>query len=382
MDAAAASARRFLAARVSSDWPALRGTLRGCRAVLRAGVAASVDDAGNGPGPASSGPGDRGEPRLTAAAARAVAAALAGGEAALDVPAQPQPVRSLALRALRDVLRGHPGALAGGVFEATFAAGLVAAVDGEADPRCLLVALDCVAALAALYDAGGDDPTAVHPVRPEVGRAVLAEQAEDVVDVLSCYFPVVFTPPPHGGDPGVTREAILAKLVAALVAARAFVPPVVALACAKMTAPKHETKIECLDLLAAVAARHGPASLWGHRGDLWASVRLELVAPAAEGLRWVAARRAGSSLPRAFTRRSGAPPAGLTGNLVAGAHACRGRGCGRRHTSARWSAARRRSWGVRASRGRRRRSWRGCSAGSRGTRRRGTSLAGRRSSPG
>ncbi len=53
-------------------------------------------------------------------------------------------------------------------------------------------------------------------------------------DVLSCYFPLVFSPRP--GDPDtVSREALAATLLAALTASPVFAPMFVPLALEKLT---------------------------------------------------------------------------------------------------------------------------------------------------
>ncbi|KDD72498.1 hypothetical protein H632_c3270p0, partial [Helicosporidium sp. ATCC 50920] len=73
---------------------------------------------------------------------------------------------------------------------------VVAAVDGEKDPRCLLQAFACVRALLEAHDLCADDAQA--QARLEAGGA-------DLFDVLACYFPVLFTP--RAGDDGsITRE--------------------------------------------------------------------------------------------------------------------------------------------------------------------------------
>lgn len=60
-----------------------------------------------------------------------------------------------------------------------FVEGVSAAIDTEKDPRCLLVAFRLVEHLVQLFPAP-DGP--------------FAENAEDVFDVVSRYFPVTFTP--------------------------------------------------------------------------------------------------------------------------------------------------------------------------------------------
>ncbi len=84
--------------------------------------------------------------------------------------------------------------------------GTIAAVDGEKDPRCLLLAFRCVAAAAQLFLAPGVDP---EPLR---------QAAAELADVLSCYFPIQYSPP-AGLAGAVGREELVAALAAAMASA-------------------------------------------------------------------------------------------------------------------------------------------------------------------
>eukprot|EP00854_Cymbomonas_tetramitiformis_P025617 gene25617-31321_t len=77
---------------------------------------------------------------------------------------------------------------------------LISAVDGEKDPRCLLLAFQLWQALPLVFQpaarsGGGGD------------LRHLEEHAEELCDVMACYFPIVFTAPP-GDKRGVTREML------------------------------------------------------------------------------------------------------------------------------------------------------------------------------
>ncbi|CAN0527761.1 unnamed protein product, partial [Laminaria digitata] len=75
--------------------------------------------------------------------------------------------------------KGFTEALSVGMGEA-FITGLVQALEGEKDPRCLIVGLAALRQAQLGFDA-----------------AALEETCEAVFDATACYFPVTFTPPPN-----------------------------------------------------------------------------------------------------------------------------------------------------------------------------------------
>ena len=216
----------FLAARVASDWLTMRPGLRACLCLLRC-------------------EGPSGAPRLPSEAACAVAMAVCRDA---DVPAQPQAVRTLAFQCLHVFFDQHAsgGALEG--REEELAEGTILALEGEKDPRCLLGGLAAVQALARSL--GGSAP----------GRTALARVSDEAVDILSCYFPVVFTPPPGGAPAGLTREAIVEALEGALSCCLEFAPYALDLAAQKSSSPNHRTQQECLHLLLHLLKKFGPAA--------------------------------------------------------------------------------------------------------------------------
>jgi DNA repair/transcription protein MET18/MMS19 len=67
------------------------------------------------------------------------------------------------------------------------------------------------------------------------------ESAEELFEVLACYFPVTFTPPP--GDPNrITRAELAAGLEASLAAEPLFAPHLVPLAMEKLS-----STLRCVD---------------------------------------------------------------------------------------------------------------------------------------
>ncbi|CAN0173653.1 unnamed protein product [Scytosiphon promiscuus] len=156
--------------------------------------------------------GTHGGDKKTATAATAGASAAVGvaGTAAeaiargvfdeLHLPALSQSIRQAALSVLL-ALVAEPGlmkALSAGMGKA-FVAGLVGSLEGEKDPRCLIVGLSALRKTQQGFDA-----------------AVLDETCEAVFDATACYFPVTFTPPPndpHNISPDVLKTGLENVLV-------------------------------------------------------------------------------------------------------------------------------------------------------------------------
>ncbi|CAI5977915.1 unnamed protein product [Closterium sp. NIES-64] len=180
----------------------------------------------------------------------------------------PTPTPQLALQVLRALLERHLAAAPsqaqkgvgkraekGGVQWAGLAGGVVAVVDGEKDPRCLLQALRIVALLmGALHREGGS--------------AAVGAVAEDLFDVVSAYFPVSFSPPPN--DPrGITREDLVQALLGAFQSTPLFAPMAIPLLLDKLSSSFTTAKLDSLRFLTACATAWGPHAIAPHAPAIW-----------------------------------------------------------------------------------------------------------------
>jgi hypothetical protein len=76
----------------------------------------------------------------------------------------------------------------------SFCYGLAGAIEGEKDPRCLLVCLNLVQLTLQAFEGIEDN------------------HFEDLFEVTACYFPISFNPPPN--DPyGITKADLVNSLV-------------------------------------------------------------------------------------------------------------------------------------------------------------------------
>lgn len=129
-----------------------------------------------------------------------------------------------------------------------FCTGVVLAVEGEKDPRCLVLVLElvqrtlreCSGALSAL----------------EGGNTVL----EELFDVCACYFPISFNPPPNNPH-GITREGLVNALQGVLASTYRIAPMVMPLLFEKLSSSIVSAKLDSLTALQACAIAYGPTAL-------------------------------------------------------------------------------------------------------------------------
>lgn len=224
-------------ARLRARRPTLRGALGGCLHLLRS--------------------------PLDAETAREIASALLRE---LHVPSLGAAERLLSLQCLSEAVRRHPAAAA--ALGAPLLEGAVAAVDGEKDPRCLAVAFDLWPPLVALF----------HPASPP-----MAACAEDLHDIVSCYFPISFSGGAGRGAAGAPdREALAASLARAMTASHAFAPFALPLVLGKLALPGEQGELAVLDALEVLGCctRAFPAPLTApHVAPAWRALR-GLILPA------------------------------------------------------------------------------------------------------
>ncbi|NXG78139.1 MMS19 protein, partial [Baryphthengus martii] len=145
---------------------------------------------------------------------------------------------------------------------ADFTFGFIQVMDGEKDPRNLLVAFQIVRDLIAKNYA-------------------LGPFVEELFEVTSCYFPVDFTPPPN--DPhGIQREDLILSLRAVLASTPQFAEFLLPLLIEKMDSDLQSAKLDSLQTLTACCAIYGQKELQEFLPSLWSSLRREVFQTASE----------------------------------------------------------------------------------------------------
>uniref|UniRef100_A0A8C0EXC3 MMS19 nucleotide excision repair protein n=1 Tax=Bubo bubo TaxID=30461 RepID=A0A8C0EXC3_BUBBB len=145
---------------------------------------------------------------------------------------------------------------------ADFTFGFIQVMDGEKDPRNLLVAFQIVRDLIAKSYA-------------------LGPFVEELFEVTSCYFPIDFTPPPN--DPhGIQREDLILSLRAVLASTPQFAEFLLPLLIEKMDSDLQSAKLDSLQTLTACCAIYGQKELQEFLPSLWSSLRREVFQTASE----------------------------------------------------------------------------------------------------
>ncbi|XP_055208612.2 MMS19 nucleotide excision repair protein homolog isoform X2 [Gorilla gorilla gorilla] len=145
---------------------------------------------------------------------------------------------------------------------ADFTFGFIQVMDGEKDPRNLLVAFRIV------HDLISRDYS-------------LGPFVEELFEVTSCYFPIDFTPPPN--DPhGIQREDLILSLRAVLASTPRFAEFLLPLLIEKVDSEVLSAKLDSLQTLNACCAVYGQKELKDFLPSLWASIRREVFQTASE----------------------------------------------------------------------------------------------------
>uniref|UniRef100_A0A669PUB9 MMS19 nucleotide excision repair protein n=1 Tax=Phasianus colchicus TaxID=9054 RepID=A0A669PUB9_PHACC len=143
---------------------------------------------------------------------------------------------------------------------ADFTFGFIQVMDGEKDPRNLMVAFQIVHDLI-------------------VKNYALGPFVEELFEVTSCYFPIDFTPPPN--DPhGIQREDLILSLRAVLASTPQFAEFLLPLLIEKMDSDLQSAKLDSLQTLTACCAIYGQKELQEFLPSLWSSLRREAAASA------------------------------------------------------------------------------------------------------
>uniref|UniRef100_A0A669F3E2 MMS19 nucleotide excision repair protein n=1 Tax=Oreochromis niloticus TaxID=8128 RepID=A0A669F3E2_ORENI len=145
---------------------------------------------------------------------------------------------------------------------ADFVFGFVQSMDGERDPRNLLLAFQ----IAKNLIHGGYD---------------LGKFTEELFEVTSCYFPIDFSPPPN--DPhGITREELVQALRAVLTGTPKFAEFLLPLLIEKLDSDVQSAKLDSLQTLVRNSCLAVCLQLKQELTGLWTSVRREVFQTSSE----------------------------------------------------------------------------------------------------
>uniref|UniRef100_A0A3B3DD02 MMS19 nucleotide excision repair protein n=1 Tax=Oryzias melastigma TaxID=30732 RepID=A0A3B3DD02_ORYME len=145
---------------------------------------------------------------------------------------------------------------------ADFVFGFVQSMDGERDPRNLLLAFQIARNIVVRgYDLG--------------------KFTEELFEVTSCYFPIDFTPPPN--DPhGITKEELVQALRAVLAGTPKFAEFLFPLLIEKLDSDVQSAKLDALQTLNAFLSRCEHTDTAEFLQGLWSSLRREVFQTSSE----------------------------------------------------------------------------------------------------
>ncbi|XP_037610293.1 MMS19 nucleotide excision repair protein homolog isoform X1 [Sebastes umbrosus] len=143
-----------------------------------------------------------------------------------------------------------------------FVFGFVQSMDGERDPRNLLLAFQIAKSIILRgYDLG--------------------KFTEELFEVTSCYFPIDFSPPPN--DPhGITKEELIQMLRDVLTGTPRFAEFLLPLIIEKLDSDVQSAKLDSLQTLTAAVSQYEHKDLAEFLEGLWASVRREVFQTSSE----------------------------------------------------------------------------------------------------
>uniref|UniRef100_A0A4W3IDE9 MMS19 nucleotide excision repair protein n=1 Tax=Callorhinchus milii TaxID=7868 RepID=A0A4W3IDE9_CALMI len=141
---------------------------------------------------------------------------------------------------------------------ADFIFGFIQAMDGEKDPRNLLMAFQISREMVTK--------------KYELGAFV-----EELFEVTSCYFPIDFTPPPN--DPhGISQEELILSLRAILASTPRFAEFLLPLLIEKLDSDVQPAKVDSLQTLTACCNDYRKKEVKDFLPALWSSIRREAAA--------------------------------------------------------------------------------------------------------
>jgi DNA repair/transcription protein MET18/MMS19 len=156
---------------------------------------------------------------------------------------------------------------------------LVAACDGEKDPRNVLLVCELWKHIPRAFCGVAEDDEKRRP--SDAHRAAFAAAAEELYDVVAAYFPVSFRPPP-GDTIKVTHEQLASTLRDAMCASPTYAPWAVPHVLESVDPEKHARVVaDALASLAACGAAFGRTTMRPHIAAVWSALRGVLLRPPA-----------------------------------------------------------------------------------------------------
>ncbi|RUS33413.1 Dos2-interacting transcription regulator of RNA-Pol-II-domain-containing protein [Jimgerdemannia flammicorona] len=171
----------------------------------------------------------------------------------VNVQSFQQAVRHTVFQTIDSLLKQHLQALQ--KLGDDFVFGFTQIMDGEKDPRNLLLAFGLIKNIIHEFD--------------------IASHVEDLFEVTFCYFPITFKPPPD--DPyGITAEDLKFSLRECLAATPHFAKFAMPLLLEKLSSSSGSAKKDSMETIAACAPIYGATALIPYLADLFDALKIEI----------------------------------------------------------------------------------------------------------
>ncbi|CAG8494406.1 1527_t:CDS:10 [Paraglomus occultum] len=171
----------------------------------------------------------------------------------INVQDYPQAVRHYVYQIFDSMLKIHIKALK--QIEAEFVSGFIKTMDGEKDPRNLLLAFSLVKLIIGEFD--------------------ISQHVEELFEVTFCYFPITFKPPPD--DPyGITADDLKIALRECLTGTPLFGKHIMPLLLEKLTSTSGNAKRDSIEVIAQGSPVYGTEPLIPYIEDLWEGLKIEI----------------------------------------------------------------------------------------------------------
>ncbi|KAL7267583.1 hypothetical protein RUND412_009827 [Rhizina undulata] len=177
----------------------------------------------------------------------------------VDLPKHPQGTRFVVLTLLDGLMSNQRDALKS--MGDKFVTRLVDLVGGEKDPRNLMIVFSVVKVVLVEFD--------------------IVAHTELLFDVVYCYFPITFRPPPD--DPyGITAQDLKERLRECISATRYFAGQVFPQLIEKLDSTSQNVKKDVLQTITACALSYGAQTISTQSSQLWDAIKFEVLNSAGE----------------------------------------------------------------------------------------------------
>ena len=166
----------------------------------------------------------------------------------LHLPSYTQKTRSVVLRILQQFTLQKQLLLNQLSHPISFVTNVLAAIEGEKDPRNLLVCFDLTYFMLITFM----NPTSAF--YQEQSKEVLEQLEESFFDEIACYFPINFKPPKNDAHK-ITPEQLQSLLAKCMLASPSMNQHIVPYLLEKVSATQMVTKVASLHMLTQVAQK-------------------------------------------------------------------------------------------------------------------------------